>query len=259
MVFTLFLWCWGFNYGRVNLYQQLEIKGSAIPLEKMQRLAVEQQAQLIAWRERAQGLPDSGAQTGYQLPSDMEALILGALHETFSDLQLGTPAHPKPRMLYPKGTLLRISTAGFYSPWTGEPNIDAGLHPLQIPFVMAHELSHGMGITDEGGCNFLAVLIGRKITDPVLRYAFELSYWKYVMGKFRRASKENYQRLRDQLPANIANDLKNIRLNSERYPDIFPRLRHLFYDSYLKSQGVKAGMQSYGQVVNMVVAWDEKN
>ena len=53
------------------------------------------------------------------------------------------------RQILPQGILLRISTAGFYNPLTGECNIDKGLHPLQKPFVMAHELFHGMGITGE--------------------------------------------------------------------------------------------------------------
>ena len=259
MVISLFMWCWGFNYGRVNLYQQLGIKGQPIALEQLNAFALDQQEKVIALRKATTTLPDSNARVGYVLPANMESEILRATKKTFYNLKLGVLANPKPKMLYPKGTLLRISTAGFYSPWTGEPNIDAGLHPLQIPFVMAHEVAHSMGITDEGGCNFLAVLIGRKMKDPILQYAFELSYWKYVMGKLRRADKDRYKKIRDQLPVSVANDLKNIRENSEQYPDIFPKLRNLFYDSYLKSQGVKEGMGSYQQVVNMVVAWEAKN
>lgn len=258
LVFTLFTWLWGFNYGRVNIYDQLGIKGQAIPKDRMKAIAESQQQLIIELRQQTVSLPDSGETPKYVLPDQLKNSVVQATIKAFEELNLGVPGKPIPKMLKPKGALLCISTAGFYSPWTGEPNIDAGLHPLQVPFVMAHELSHGMGVTDEGGCNFLAVLIGRKLKDPILRYAFELSYWRYVMGSYRRQNEIAYKALRNELPPNIANDLHQIRINGDQYPDLFPKLRNLFYDNYLKSQGVKAGMKSYGQVVNMVEAWESK-
>ncbi len=259
MVFTLFMWLWGFNYGRVDIYEQLGIKGEAISKERIKAIAEQQTQLIIDLRQQSVALPDSGSTSAYQLPEELSDIIFKATDQTFDELALGNPGSPQAKMLKPKGVLLCLSTAGFYSPWTGEPNVDAGLHPLQIPFVMAHELSHGMGITDEGGCNFMAVLIGRKLQNPMLRYAFELSYWRYVMGSYRRQDESAFEDLRNQLPANISNDLLQIKINGNKYPDLFPTLRNLFYDNYLKSQGVKAGMKSYGQVVNMIEAWEKKN
>jgi len=258
VVFTIFMWFWGFNYGRVGIYDQLEITGQEISNERIKKLAEEQQELISQLRSNASNLPDSGSTARYILPENIDEQITAATLETFRSLGLGVPGKPIPKMLRPKGALLSISTAGFYSPWTGESNIDAGLHPLQIPFVMAHELSHGMGITDEGGCNFLAVLIGRRLNEPTLRYAFELSYWRYVMRALRQQDEAGFEVLRSQLPSNISNDIHLIRLNGAQYPDLFPKLRNLFYDNYLKSQGVKAGLKSYEQVVNMMEAWEQK-
>ncbi len=259
MVFTLFMWLWGFNYGRLGIYKQLDIVGEEVSKERLIELAKIQQDRLTVLRPTVSLLPNLPMDAdSYGLPPQTESKIVAATIATFEQLELGLPGKPKPRILYPKGTLLRISTAGFYSPWTGEANVDGGLHPLQIPSVMAHELSHAMGITDEGGCNFMAVLIGRKMDDPWLQYAFELSYWRQIMGRLKRKDEASYKQIRTKLPIEIKQDLESIKLNSESYPDIFPKIRDFFYDNFLKSQGVKAGLKSYAQVVNMVEAWDKK-
>ncbi|MCB0582976.1 MAG: DUF3810 family protein, partial [Phaeodactylibacter sp.] len=67
---------------------------------------------------------------------------------------------------------------GLYFPFTGEGHIDAGLHPLQKPYVMAHELAHGYGFGDEGTCNFLGYLACIGSDDPVIAYIGHLNYWR---------------------------------------------------------------------------------
>jgi hypothetical protein len=39
------------------------------------------------------------------------------------------------------------------------------------------------------------------------------------------------------------------------FPDIMPELRDLMYDTYLKTNGVTAGLSSYGQVVGLALAY----
>ena len=152
-------------------------------------------------------------------------------------------------MLFPKGILLRISTAGFYLPFTGESNIDAGLHPIQLPFVMAHEYAHGYGTTDEGSCNFLGFLACENAADPFIRYSGHYGYWRYLLSSFRLQNPEAYKTFREALPAGIKADIKAISENSDKYPDIFPKFRDLTYDAFLKAQGINDGMANYNRIV----------
>ncbi|RQH28738.1 DUF3810 family protein, partial [Okeania hirsuta] len=52
--------------------------------------------------------------------------------------------------IYPKGIFMRFSSSGLYFPFTGQGQVDAGLHPLQWPYVMTHEMGHAYGFGDEG-------------------------------------------------------------------------------------------------------------
>jgi hypothetical protein len=151
--------------------------------------------------------------------------------------------------------LLRFSSSGVYLPWTGEGHVDAGLHPLNWPFVLAHEMSHGYGMADEGVCNFLAYQVCIGHSDPYVRYAGALYYWRYVAYEMMRFCPAETQAAVEALPAGIRGDLAGIREYSNRYPDIIPQWRDVVYDSFLKSQGLSQGVLSYNEVLVLAHAW----
>ena len=152
--------------------------------------------------------------------------------------------------------LLRISTAGVYLPWVLEAHIDAGLHPLQHAFTLTHEATHAYGFTDEGVCNFWAYVATHDHSNLYIRYAGLLTYWRYLASSYRKVAPEAYRAYRrEEVPTGISNDLMAIYRNGQQYPDILPAVRDRAYDTYLKSQGVKEGLQSYSRVVLLVQAW----
>ncbi len=168
------------------------------------------------------------------------------------------PAKVRGRLLFPKGILLRISTAGVYIPFTGEGHIDPGLHHLQLPFVMAHEMSHAYGIGGEGDCNFLAYLSCTSSENSYLKYVGFLYYWRYVAPDYRAYRPEEYKIIWENLPLGIKNDLRAIREEMNKYPDILPAVRDAAYNTYLKAQGIDDGIKNYDRVTMLAHAWHLK-
>ncbi|MCB0660879.1 MAG: DUF3810 domain-containing protein [Saprospiraceae bacterium] len=160
------------------------------------------------------------------------------------------------RMLYPKGVLLRFSTAGFYWPFIGEGQIDGGLHPLQWPFTAAHELAHANGITDEGECNFIGFLTCIKSQNLAIQYSGWLGYWRYVYFEMIKNKVSVHEEMAN-LPLGVLNDLKDIRKYLLQYPDILPQLRDVIYESYLKNNHVTSGLQSYNQIIDLKIRYDQ--
>ncbi|NNE28530.1 MAG: DUF3810 family protein [Saprospiraceae bacterium] len=250
----IFLWLWGYNYGKKSFYENIGLEPIDLSIEEMKGMVADQIQLLDSLHEFRNSNPD------YELAElGKHEFFKPQLKEVLFDIGMNHPGNPEPVAMRPKGFLLRLGTAGFYNPFTGESNVDPGLHPLQIPFVTVHELSHAYGITHEGACNFLAVLVGRSVQDPGLRYPFELTYYRYLMGQLRSMDLKAYEMLRKEVPEQVREDLAAIRLNGQNYPDLFPKLRDLIYGSYLKSQGQTEGLGSYNKVVNMVAAWDKKS
>lgn len=248
----LFLWLWGYNYGRIHFYQQLDLTPIDLEFHDIEALYKEQEAKLILLRY------ESASQELLEKPKAYESFIKNELESVLVNLDFEKIGNPKMKQMPPKGFLLRLGTAGFYNPFSGEVNIDDALHPLQKPFVIAHELAHAYGITDEGACNFLAVLTGRRIKHQSIRYAFELSYFRYIRSQFRRMDSKKFKSYDEQLASEIKSDLQAIYDNGQMYPDLFPKFRDSTYELFLKAQGIQEGLGSYRKVVNMIAAWDKK-
>ncbi len=253
----LFQFLWGFNYSRLSLETQLNIQPKALSLEEL-KSELDLNTSILSKKRSVVANVDSFAFNDSYLPKNMQKQIRKELAYVLKNLGYPSSSRPPLRLLRPKGFLLRISTAGFYLPFTGECNVDAGLHATQIPFVMAHEYAHAYGITDEGSCNFLAYLSCSNSSDPFIQYSGYLNYWRYLASDYRYLKRKEYDVFRSQLPIGIINDLDAINENFIKYPDIFPEIRNATYDAYLKTQGISEGLESYNRIVMLVKAWNEK-
>jgi hypothetical protein len=253
-----FMLLWGFNYDRVSLEERISLERMEFPPEYLKAQLVARDSLLETGR--ADIAAASASITEANLPQDMEEELRFQVKQAMEDLGYNNvEGRPRGRQLRPKGILMRFGSSGMYFPYTGEANIDAGLHPLQKPFTMAHELAHAYGIGDEGSCNFIAYVACTNSRDPFVQYSGHLIFWRYLASGYRRYDEhtnEDYVQYRSQLPKGIVTDLDEINENNAKYPDIMPRLREVTYDNFLKAQGVDGGIMSYGKVVDMVLAWE---
>jgi len=244
----LFYLTWGYNYKLPNLQTRLDW---TIPVpdssEIIDLFAVTSRKTLAA---REQWQASNNSLTTDAMLSD----ITKSQKKWLAQHDLLIPVPSQIRSIN-SGFLLRWSTAGFYFPLGGEGYWDAGLHELVRPFVMAHELAHNFGITDEGEANFIAFQSCRHSSDPLIIYSGYLSFWRYVAGNFRQLYPEKYASYRNTFPKAFLEDLEGIRKQHAKYPDLFPRSRDWIYDTFLKMQGVGAGLSSYSEVVALELAY----
>lgn len=246
-----FLWGWGFNYGRVPVEERLAFEPYDPGLDELRERVYTGAAELA--RLRARVTTDTQALQKHRYAVDLGEAIRPLLAAALERHGYPAPGRPRAVPLYPKGILLRLGTAGVYWPWAGQGNVDAGLHVLQLPAVMAHELAHAYGFGDEGTCSFWAWLCAAETEDPALRYALLLGYWRHLAGDLRYADPEGYLNWRaERLDAGMRNDLAAIYANGERYQDIAPALRDATYTAYLQAQGIHEGLLNYGRVVRLV-------
>lgn len=257
---TVFLFqiLWGFNYGREPLEKTLEVTPRPLTLSELKEELALATTDVLAIRSQ---LADAGEGVVpvSLLPEDLENVLRKNLVALLQHYGYPTPGKVRGRLLYPRGLLLRISTAGVYIPFTGEGHIDPGLHPLQLPFVMTHEMSHAYGFGDEGTCNFLAYLACSQSDDPFIKYVGYLYYWRYVAADYRDfVPEEEYKSFRETLPSGLKEDLEAIRRQMEKYPDIFPHFRDIAYNAYLQAQGIQEGMKNYDRVIMLVKAWRKR-
>ncbi|MBI1227668.1 MAG: DUF3810 family protein [Bacteroidetes bacterium] len=257
LVVFLFQWLWGFNYGRVPLEHQMGISPHPLTVDELRNELLIATTEAVRSRQGLE-IGEDTVVAKQKIVPNAEDLMRQELRAVLKQYKYPNPNGVRGRTIVPKGILLRFSTAGVYLPFTGEGHVDAGLHYLQLPFVLAHEMSHAYGHGDEGTCNFLAYLSCIHANDPYINYIGHLYYWRYVASEFRAMSPEAYEQFRKALPAGIRADVRAINEEMDKYPDILPELRDAAYNTYLQSQGIAEGMKNYDRVTMLVAAWRQK-
>ena len=147
---------------------------------------------------------------------------------------------------------------GGYTYFTGEANINVNFPDYTIPFTAAHELAHQRGIAREDEANFIAYLVCIGSEDAYLRYCGYLNMFEYVSSALYRADSELYYEVRGKLDVAVRYELHAYSEFFDRYQDsVAAQVSETVNDTYLKLQGTQ-GTRSYGLVVDLAVAYDEK-
>ena len=144
---------------------------------------------------------------------------------------------------------------GFYWPFTGEANVNMDSPAAFLPSTALHEMAHQRQIASEQECNFVAIAVCLASENPLYRYSGWLMGYVHVSNALYRADREAWQRLRDSLPDTVRSDIQH---NNDYWRAAHTSITDAtqkVYDSFIKSSGDPNGVQSYGMVVDMLLAY----
>ena len=159
----------------------------------------------------------------------------------------------------PKGVLLSwvmswIGPSGIYSPYTGEPNVNMHLPQSEFPSTVCHEMAHQLGFAREDEANFIGYLAARAHPDVDFQYGGALEALSYSLRALARSDRDSYLVALDSCSAGVKRDWAAERAHSERYRTSWSKVSRRINDAYLKSQGQTEGVQSYGRMVELLIA-----
>lgn len=251
-----FLVLWGFNYQRTPIVQQLGLQPKAMNLEQVK--SEMQITYRLAQQYRNAVTRDTAAIEEIMPYPDLEKLVRSNIADNLNMLGLNFTGRPRTKQFPPSGFMRKMGILGIYFPFTGESYIDPSLHVLEKPFTVAHEMAHSYGVTDEGEANFIAWVICTNSDDPLLRYSGQLRLLNYQLSDYYRMAPEEYREWVKTLDRGIRNDMISIRKASESIKAFSLELSRKTNDVFLKTQGVKAGVNSYQQLPKLAFAWRER-
>ena len=160
---------------------------------------------------------------------------------------------PKP-MLFSK-LLSAMGFTGFYAGFTGESVLNVDSPAAYLPCTIAHELAHQRGIASEQECNFIAILASTQSGDPVYEYSGYLTGYVHLSNALYRSDYDLWASLRSQLDAGALADIQYNSAYWEQWESPIDTVSNAIYDTMLKSYGQADGIQSYGTVVDLLVAY----
>jgi hypothetical protein len=259
LVYSLFIWLWGFNYARVPLVKQIGLEVQPLDTAQLWREFEFETRELTALRHTLLGKDTNAINDTRFWPKHAEDTIRAAVKTCLSEMGIPVTSKVRGRVIWPAGTLYKFGAAGLYWPFVGEGNLEAGLHPLQKLPVMAHEMTHGYGMADEGICNFIAYVACYNHLNPYIAYCARLDFWRDLAVNCKNSDPERF--IKSVIPTidrGIIADEMAIQQQQDKYDELAPALRYQVYDNYLKAQGIEQGMLNYDEVLMLVHAWRQK-
>lgn len=179
-------------------------------------------------------------------------LAMRRLGEEFPVLAGFYPA-PKPLLL---SRLLSVQQlCGVYSPFTVEANYNREMPLYNIPHTICHELSHLKGFMREDEANFIGYAACIHSEDLYFRYSGYLMGWVYAGNALAQADPEGFAALRSALPQAALTDLSYNNAYWDAFQGKVAEVSTRVNDTYLKLQDQQDGIQSYGRVVDLMLAY----
>lgn len=179
------------------------------------------------------------------------------LQQQFPALEAHHPAPVKQSLLGGRIMSL-VNLSGYYFPWTAESIVSTDVVQTHLPFDIAHEEAHALGVGPEAECNFCAFLLCTGSEDLRLQYSGWLNAYIYANNALHsvdsNASAAQYAALCDS----AKRDLHLLNETLAQFEGPLHQIGTAVNHSYLLSTGQKDGIRSYGKVVDLMVAFRQQ-
>lgn len=160
-----------------------------------------------------------------------------------------------PKAIYFSRFMSYTDLVGVYSPLTMETNINIDVADYSIPSTMNHELAHAYGFMREDEANFIAYLACGKSNNIEFKYSGIMLALIHAGNQLSRKDQEAYNRLWDMYSDGVVSDLRENSIYWAQFADNkISEVSNVINDTYLKSNNQEDGVQSYGRMVDLLLA-----
>ena len=164
------------------------------------------------------------------------------------------------RSLFGGRIMSYVDLAGYYFPWAAESTVSSDVVDTHIPFNIAHETAHAIGIGPEAECNFAAWLACKDSEDLRFRYSGWLLAYIYASNALYASDYEAWYRQYGALCADAVHDLQVLNRSLEQFENTkVNELGSKANDALIKATGQADGIRSYGKVVDLMLAYSSKH
>lgn len=248
------LYCvgWGVNYYASGFQEKSGVYAQPVTVDELERVA-------LLFSRKLGETADQVARDGdgvFAVPrEDIFAASTGIYENISREFPFLARTDRVPKKMFFSRLFSAMNFTGFYSPYTGESSLNVDSPACLLPANIAHELAHQRGIASEQECNFLAIAAATASDNAVYRYSGYLMGWIQLSNALYRADRDRWTAVYGTLPEPVLADLRYHRAYWDQFDGLTARVSTKIYDSTLRSYGQTAGIQSYGTVVDLLVAY----
>lgn len=156
-------------------------------------------------------------------------------------------------VLYSVG-MSHMNITGIFFPFTLESNINVDVIPYSIPATTCHELAHTRGFMREDEANFIAYLACRESDDPQVRYSGEMLALVHSMNRLYAADSDAFMEVYTNYSDGVRKDFADNSAYWKQFEGTVAEISSKVNDTYLKANDQDDGVQSYGRMVDLLLA-----
>lgn len=257
ILLNLFYVTWGFNYFRKPLSERMG-------LEITQRGTDELEAFVLATAEKAKVLRDAlrEDENGVFTPEESVRSIFDRLPQAYRTLSQEFPVFygdvTRAKSVLWSNGLSEQGISGVFIGLTAEPNVNVFQPPMLVYQAAAHEMAHQMGIASENEAEFTAYLACEYSSDPNVRYS-GLIFALIISGNaLYKADPERYLEATKTYGDAIWRDLSDYDAYWDSFNEAVQESADKRNDTYLKHNSQQSGILSYGESVDLLLAFYAK-
>lgn len=254
-----FFYCFGcgINYYRypVSTYFELETRDSsaeelAALLGELADTAIEERAQLTTFNDKGVYiLPD----TPQMLGKEAKKAYAG-----FSEkYPIFSGPYPAPKCVMFSHLMSYTNIIGLYTCWTMEANVDVDITAYEIGSTMCHELAHLRGFIREDEANFISYMVCMDSDSHDLRYSGTMLAFNYTANALAGKNMDLYAKtISEHYDPGMWLDLEANREYWKQFEKakVVSEVTTELNDNYLKANDQDDGVESYGRVVDLLLA-----
>lgn len=255
VLYCSFMIFWGFHYLRPPIADRLALDAKPRTIQELYTLAEQLIDDAILHQE------DMPKATDKPFNFYLNSLLVSKEMNDFSNTPIGQRIGlirgplSLPKGVYFSEGMSYLFITGIYMPFTGEANINTHVPSLLIPATIAHELAHQRGIAPEDEANFVAYLVSKQSSNTTLRYSGTMLALIYTMNALNEKAPEQAQMLRTRYSEGMSADFKALNTYWLQYEGEVSKAQERVNDAYLKFNQQASGVASYGEMVDLLLAY----
>ena len=149
--------------------------------------------------------------------------------------------------------------AGYLNPFSLEAQVNQEIPLYRLPLVATHEIGHQLGFASERDTNFIGYLAALKHSDPYFNYAATTLALSYCLRDLKLENAEKFERLMSQLRPGVLENYRESNAFWEAHENPLSPYFESLFNIFLKINHQTAGVRSYGQVVQLLLAYHSEN
>lgn len=246
----------GINYHRNSFAESIGLKADAYTVDELKGVCMDLTERVNTYAGRV----ERDADGVMVLSGNEREEAVAAMERLGEKWDVLAGYYPNPKPLAFSAFLSVQNLTGIYSPFTVEANYNQDMTPYNIPFTACHELSHLRGFMQEEEANFIAWLACKDAPETELQYSGSMLAWIHCMNVLYEEDRAAWSEIREILSEEADVDLRENSKFWDKWDGAVAEVSEQINDNYLKANGQKDGVQSYGRMADLVVAyylWEE--